>query len=183
MLERLSWSRRFLGGICIAQRPAIQRFCTIQLIVSENCCARHGPDPGTHKAGLHLGRAEFCFRASQQNLTPHPYERKSVSSPLLGRIEKRKSRCRPSQPSRAMSIVLFGNREELWHTCDCYLWPVFANQRAGVSYNKRTIELAVLPFSPFSACEESIRLRVVNTLNSSTPAASTNHFIFKYLQR
>src|SRR3989442_527768 len=34
---------------------------TIQPILSENCYACHGPDPGARKAGLRLDRAEFAF--------------------------------------------------------------------------------------------------------------------------
>src|SRR6202022_5006788 len=33
----------------------------IQPILSENCYACHGPDPGARKAGLRLDRGEFAF--------------------------------------------------------------------------------------------------------------------------
>src|SRR5260370_13137653 len=38
---------------------------TIQPILSENCYACHGPDPGGRKAGLRLDRGEFAFAPHQ----------------------------------------------------------------------------------------------------------------------
>ena len=51
--------------------------------------------------------------------------------------------------------------------------PLSYGNANGFSYNKRTMESAMLPFLALRPSEES-NLRAVNRLNSSTPAASTN---------
>src|SRR5882672_11171333 len=40
---------------------------TIQPILSENCYACHGPDPGARKAGLRLDRGEFAYAPHQDS--------------------------------------------------------------------------------------------------------------------
>src|SRR5262249_12255612 len=39
----------------------------IQPILSENCYACHGPDPGARKAGLRLDRGEFAYAPHQDS--------------------------------------------------------------------------------------------------------------------
>ena len=53
----------------------------------------------------------------------------------------------------------------------------------GFSYNKRTMESAMVPFFAPLAIRRINNLRAVNTLNSSTPVASTSiSFIINYLR-
>jgi len=50
------------------------------------------------------------------------------------------------------------------------------------SYNKRTMDRAMGPFLALVAVPRINKLRVLNTLDSSTPAASTIFFIINQLQ-
>ena len=59
---------------------------TIQPILSENCYACHGPDPGARKAGLRLDRADFAFRPHEK-YGPAIVRGKPDKSPLVRRIE------------------------------------------------------------------------------------------------
>jgi hypothetical protein len=59
---------------------------TIQPILSENCYACHGPDPGARKAGLRLDRAEFAFTAHEK-FGPAIVRGNPDHSPLVRRIE------------------------------------------------------------------------------------------------
>ena len=59
---------------------------TIQPILSENCYACHGPDPGARKAGLRLDRAEFAF-VSHEKYGPAIIRGNPDKSPLVRRIE------------------------------------------------------------------------------------------------
>ena len=59
---------------------------TIQPILSENCYACHGPDPGARKAGLRLDRAEFAF-AAHEKFGPAIIRGNPDKSPLVRRIE------------------------------------------------------------------------------------------------
>lgn len=59
---------------------------TIQPILSENCYACHGPDPGARKAGLRLDRGEFAF-AAHEKFGPAIVRGNPDKSPLVRRIE------------------------------------------------------------------------------------------------
>jgi len=59
---------------------------TIQPILSENCYACHGPDPGARKAKLRLDRAEFAF-APHGKYGPAIVAGRPEKSPLVQRIE------------------------------------------------------------------------------------------------
>ena len=59
---------------------------TIQPILSENCYACHGPDPGARKAGLRLDRSEFAF-AAHEKFGPAIVRGNPEKSPLVRRIE------------------------------------------------------------------------------------------------
>ena len=59
---------------------------TIQPILSENCYACHGPDPGARKAGLRLDRSEFAF-AMHEKFGPAIIRGNPDKSPLVRRIE------------------------------------------------------------------------------------------------
>ncbi|HZQ94495.1 MAG TPA: DUF1553 domain-containing protein [Candidatus Sulfotelmatobacter sp.] len=59
---------------------------TIQPILSENCYACHGPDPGARKAGLRLDRAEFAY-AAHEKFGPAIIPGNPDKSPLVRRIE------------------------------------------------------------------------------------------------
>ncbi len=59
---------------------------TIQPILSENCYACHGPDPGARKAGLRLDRADFAFKPHDK-YGPAIVRGKPDKSPLVRRIE------------------------------------------------------------------------------------------------
>src|ERR1700681_3391204 len=61
---------------------------TIQPILSENCYACHGPDPGSRKAELRLDRAEFAFAPRKEGgkiIVPGDPDH----SPLVQRIESK----------------------------------------------------------------------------------------------
>jgi hypothetical protein len=60
----------------------------IEPILSENCYACHGPDPGSRKAGLRLDRAVFAFAAHERSrpaILPHDPDH----SPLVLRVSSR----------------------------------------------------------------------------------------------
>src|SRR5246127_5916474 len=59
---------------------------TIQPILSENCYACHGPDPGARKAGLRLDGGEFAF-APHEKFGPAILQGNPDKSPLVRRIE------------------------------------------------------------------------------------------------
>src|SRR6202011_5222240 len=58
---------------------------TIQPILSENCYACHGPDPGARKAGLRLDRGEFAF-TPHEKFGPAIIRGNQDKSPLVRRI-------------------------------------------------------------------------------------------------
>jgi hypothetical protein len=70
---------------------------TIQPILSENCYACHGPDPGARKAGLRLDRTEFAF-ASHEKYGPAILPGRPDKSPLVQRIESTDSKERMPPP-------------------------------------------------------------------------------------
>lgn len=76
---------------------------TIQPILSENCYACHGPDPGARKAGLRLDRAEFAF-VSHEKYGPAIIRRNPDQSPLVRRIESNdpKERMPPPEAHRTL---------------------------------------------------------------------------------
>ncbi len=61
---------------------------SIQPILSENCYACHGPDPGSRKAGLRLDRAEHAFKPLEKD-GPAIVRGKPDESPLIKRIESK----------------------------------------------------------------------------------------------
>jgi mono/diheme cytochrome c family protein len=74
---------------------------TIQPILSENCYACHGPDPGGRKAGLRLDRGEFAFAPHQdahQKYEPAIIPGKPDKSPLVHRIEDKNPKDRMPPP-------------------------------------------------------------------------------------
>jgi mono/diheme cytochrome c family protein len=76
---------------------------TIQPILSENCYACHGPDPGARKAGLRLDRAEFAF-VSHEKYGPAIIRGNPDKSPLVRRIESNdpKERMPPPEAHRTL---------------------------------------------------------------------------------
>jgi mono/diheme cytochrome c family protein len=76
---------------------------TIQPILSENCYACHGPDPGARKAGLRLDRAEFAF-APHEKFGPAIIRGNPDKSPLVHRIESDnpKERMPPPEAHRTL---------------------------------------------------------------------------------
>src|SRR2546429_4909157 len=76
---------------------------TIQPILSENCYACHGPDPGARKAGLRLDRGEFAF-APHEKFGPAIIRGNPDTSPLVRRIESSnpKERMPPPEGHRTL---------------------------------------------------------------------------------
>jgi hypothetical protein len=76
---------------------------TIQPILSENCYACHGPDPGARKASLRLDRAEFAF-APHEKFGPAIVRGNPDKSPLVHRIESDnpKERMPPPEAHRTL---------------------------------------------------------------------------------
>lgn len=76
---------------------------TIQPILSENCYACHGPDPGARKAGLRLDRGEFAF-APHEKFGPAILRGNPDKSPLVRRIESSnpKERMPPAEAHRTL---------------------------------------------------------------------------------
>src|SRR6266481_1673083 len=70
---------------------------TIQPILSENCYACHGPDPGARKAGLRLDRSEFAF-AAHEKYGPAIIRGNPDKSPLVQRIESQDPKQRMPPP-------------------------------------------------------------------------------------
>ena len=60
----------------------------IQPILSENCYACHGPDPGSRKAGLRLDRAEHAFKPLEKG-GPAIVAGRPDRSPLVQRVESK----------------------------------------------------------------------------------------------
>src|SRR5271156_6511697 len=63
---------------------------SLEPILSENCYACHGPDPGARKAGLRLDRGEFAFaphQDSHEKYGPAIIPGNPDKSPLVHRIE------------------------------------------------------------------------------------------------
>jgi len=74
---------------------------TIQPILSENCYACHGPDPGARKAGLRLDRGEFAYAPHQDahdKFGPAIIPGNPDKSPLVRRIETKNSKDRMPPP-------------------------------------------------------------------------------------
>jgi hypothetical protein len=74
---------------------------TIQPILSENCYACHGPDPGGRKAGLRLDRGEFAFAPHQdahEKYQPAIIPGNPDKSPLVHRIETKNVKDRMPPP-------------------------------------------------------------------------------------
>ena len=93
-----------LWGSCRKSRSSAISFNqTIQPILSENCYACHGPDPGARKAGLRLDRAEFAF-ASHEKFGPAIVRGDPDRSPLIRRIESddAKERMPPPEAHRTL---------------------------------------------------------------------------------
>jgi hypothetical protein len=89
------WSARHAGGSNAGRLSFNQ---TIQPILSENCYACHGPDPGARKAGLRLDRSEFAFVAHEK-YGPAIIRGNPDKSPLVQRIESQdpKQRMPPAE--------------------------------------------------------------------------------------
>jgi Protein of unknown function (DUF1553)/Protein of unknown function (DUF1549)/Concanavalin A-like lectin/glucanases superfamily/Planctomycete cytochrome C len=77
---------------------------TIQPILSENCYACHGPDPGSRKAGLRLDRGEFAF-VRHEKYGPAIIRGNPDKSPLVRRIESSnpKERMPPPEAHRTLN--------------------------------------------------------------------------------
>src|SRR5438309_5696078 len=70
---------------------------TIQPILSENCYACHGPDPGARKAKLRLDRAEFAF-VPHDKFGPAIIAGQPDKSPLVRKIEAKNAKDRMPPP-------------------------------------------------------------------------------------
>ena len=74
---------------------------TIQPILSENCYACHGPDPGGRKAGLRLDRGDFAFaphQDSHEKFEPAIVPGNPDKSPLVRKIEAKNPKDRMPPP-------------------------------------------------------------------------------------
>ena len=74
-------------GCSRPQRPLVFNE-SIAPILTENCYACHGPDPGGRKSGLRLDRAEFAF-APHEKSGPAILRGDPDRSPLILRLESR----------------------------------------------------------------------------------------------
>lgn len=88
------WTARYVGGPNAGRLSFNQ---TIQPILSENCYACHGPDPGARKAGLRLDRGEFAFTAHEK-YGPAIIRGNPDKSPLVQRIESDNPKVRMPPP-------------------------------------------------------------------------------------
>src|SRR5262245_49702142 len=70
---------------------------TVQPILSENCYACHGPDPGARKAKLRLDRAEFAY-APHDKSGPAIIPGQPNNSPLVHKIEAKNPKDRMPPP-------------------------------------------------------------------------------------
>jgi mono/diheme cytochrome c family protein len=70
---------------------------TVQPILSENCYACHGPDPGARKAKLRLDRAEFAY-APHDKSGPAILPGRPDRSPLVRKIEAKNPKDRMPPP-------------------------------------------------------------------------------------
>jgi len=70
---------------------------SIQPILSENCYACHGPDPGARKAKLRLDRAEFAY-APHDKYDPAIIPGRPDKSPLVQKIESKNPKDRMPPP-------------------------------------------------------------------------------------
>ena len=70
---------------------------TIQPILSENCYACHGPDPGARKAKLRLDRTEFAF-VPHDKFGPAIIAGQPDKSPLVRKIEAKNPKDRMPPP-------------------------------------------------------------------------------------
>src|SRR6476646_6408270 len=70
---------------------------TVQPILSENCYACHGPDPGARKAKLRLDRAEFAY-APHDKSGPAIIPGQPSKSPLVRKIEAKNPKDRMPPP-------------------------------------------------------------------------------------
>ena len=88
-------------GVCSSAKLSFNQ--TIQPILSENCYACHGPDPGARKAGLRLDRGEFAF-APHEKFGPAIVRGHPDKSPLVRRIESNnpKERMPPPEAHRTL---------------------------------------------------------------------------------
>jgi hypothetical protein len=76
---------------------------TIQPILSENCYACHGPDPGARKAKLRLDRAEFAY-APHDKSGPAILPGQPDKSPLVQKIETKNPKDRMPPPEAHKSL-------------------------------------------------------------------------------
>src|SRR6201984_1585305 len=70
---------------------------TVQPILSENCYACHGPDPGGRKAKLRLEPAEFAY-APHDKSGPAIIPGQPDKSPLVRKIEAKNPKARMPPP-------------------------------------------------------------------------------------
>ncbi len=94
------WTTRHAGGANAGRLSFNQ---TIQPILSENCYACHGPDPGARKAGLRLDRSEFAF-AAHEKFGPAIIRGNPDKSPLVRRIESNDPKERMPPPEARHSL-------------------------------------------------------------------------------
>src|SRR5262245_23397165 len=76
---------------------------TIQPILSENCYACHGPDPGARKAKLRLDRADFAY-APHDKYGPAIVPGRPDKSPLVEKIESKNPKDRMPPPEAHKSL-------------------------------------------------------------------------------
>jgi len=81
---------------------------TIQPILSENCYACHGPDPGARKAGMRLDRGDFPFLPHEKDgekSGPAIVRGEPDKSPLIWKIEAKnpKDRMPPPEAHKTLS--------------------------------------------------------------------------------
>ena len=81
---------------------------TIQPILSENCYACHGPDPGARKAGLRLDRGEFPFLPHMndgEQSGPAIVKGEPDKSPLVWKIEAKNPKERMPPPEAHKTLT------------------------------------------------------------------------------
>ena len=96
------WTARRDGHVLHSARLSFNK--TIQPILSENCYACHGPDPGARKAGLRLDRSEFAY-AAHEKYGPAIRRGSPDKSPLVQRIESSDPKQRMPPPEARHTLT------------------------------------------------------------------------------
>ena len=115
---------------------------SIEPILSENCYACHGPDPGARKAGLRLDRGEFAF-APHEKSGPAIIPGDPVRSPFIQRVESAdpKRKMPPAEAHKTLlpaQIALLRRWIEEGAAYEELTWSFIPPKRPAVPATKRT---------------------------------------------